>query len=103
LIRHDSVFICQIKKNCKKFPKHNLLNELIQKLCKAGKRFMSHRPAPLVGRKGLTSETRKGRCAAGQGMANSERQEKKEKKKRGRKRKGEKKRRKRKEGGKKNQ
>jgi hypothetical protein len=26
-----------------------------------GKIFMSHRPAPLVGRKGLTSETRKGR------------------------------------------
>ena len=42
---------------------------------------MSHRPAPLVGRKGLISETRKGRCAAGQGMANSERREKKEEKK----------------------
>jgi hypothetical protein len=37
---------------------------------------MSQRPAPLVGRKGLTSETRKGRCAAGQEMANSERREK---------------------------
>ena len=41
---------------------------------------MSHRPAPLVGRKGLISETRKGRCAAGQGMVNSERREKRRKK-----------------------
>jgi hypothetical protein len=48
---------------------------------------MSHRPAPLVGRKGLTLETRKGRCAALEKRrekgGENEKEKKEEKKERG--------------------